>query len=201
MEKTLTLANQVFIEEIGGEVLVFSPSGDIIRLSGDHARCVLRVQAGRPKCCSHAALSGPVDCGIFQTPGLCRRSLITSGAIATAGVAITSMATPAVAMASSDLPSVLPDQFIELNGCNRRLGPEPEPHYVFAIGNKFDLPKNCRNPQPSTNVDVLGGLEIFGTTFGVSMCQLDDEDPSGFLLIEWGGIEEYPGREVVGVFT
>jgi hypothetical protein len=196
MADTVKLADGIFVEQLGGEVLVFITSGDVARLTGDAADIVLGLQAGRPVDLNHPMASDLVDRRILVVPGLSRRGLITAGA-AGAVAGITMVAMPGAAMASSGTSAVLPEQFIELNGYIQ-LYLLPEPEYFFAIDDSFELPNNWPDPQPSNDVDDIGNLELLGTTFSVTGADLGDSD---LRVVLWGSVVDDPGPEVAGIFT
>jgi len=97
----LAIASGVIIENVGDDLLVFTPSStEAVRLTGAFADTVVAIQAGKSVDTSSQTVSDLVGLGIIEAAGLSRRGLITAGALgAGAGIALLSM--PAAAASSS----------------------------------------------------------------------------------------------------
>lgn len=178
--KTTTLAPGVIIEEVAGELMVISPVTEgVIKLSGEAAEMVRRIQVGLPVDLSSALGAELVSLGIVAEPaGMSRRGLLTAGAIG-AGAGIAVLAMPSVAAAASDpveeevSGGVLGGSYDE-SGSTRRLFIIPtqgDEIFPFSPGDQVD---------PLRDV-TLGGASPVSFTGTVSAGQVTDNP----LKVEW----------------
>lgn len=108
MRNGVTLSEGVLVEKLGSECVVFVPGRkDVLTLSGDMARVVVSISAGKPVSMSDPGVSELVDLGVVSAPSaLSRRGVLSVGAVGV-GAGVAALAMPSVAAASS--PSVLTD--------------------------------------------------------------------------------------------
>lgn len=99
---SLALNEGVVLERVGDEVLAVVPGDrNVLKVSGEAAKFLLDVEAGKPVDSAHPLVQEFSNLGIIQPPkSVSRRGLVKAGAIG-AGAGIAMLAMPSVAAAAS----------------------------------------------------------------------------------------------------
>jgi len=199
-----SVTSGVLVERVGDDVMVVVPgNNDFIKLSGEAADVLLRVQAGHTMLGSETVLSELEELGVVTGAGMSRRGLIKAGAIG-AGTGIAVMAMPSVAAASSDVGE-------RISGVYFWIGSE----VLFVLDERnyenFDLTLSAPffpTPLPSSDVNDVSRLTLTTSVAGLGTLEVREFQfsPAGERFLVWeatlaGGEGALPTETLEGFFT
>ena len=105
MDVTVSLAPNVFVEDLGDEMVVLiGAKSEMLRLTGKSVDIIRTLTSGPSRYVQSDTIKSLIDRGVIRPSAFTRRHLVTAG-IAGAGAGIALLSLPTVAAAASPAPS------------------------------------------------------------------------------------------------